>query len=79
MPKLKRTPDRWDEMRQALLGRKAMLHIDYNELAAKTGRHRNTVKKWLTEPGEMSLREYNEITTLLEIPADEARAMIPMR
>lgn len=79
MPKLKMTPDRWDGMRQTLLGRKAMLRISYDELEAKTGKHRNTIAKWFRSPESMSLADYNTLTTLLEIPADEARAMIPMR
>ena len=79
MPKLKRTPDRCDGMRQTLLGRKAMLRISYDELEAKTGKHRNTIAKWFRCPESMTLTEYNMLTSLLDIPADEARAMIPMR
>lgn len=79
MPKLKRKVDRWDKMREAIQGRKAVLNLTYEELALRIGSSKATVGRWCNQPSTMSLADFVDLMAALEFKDYEARAMLPMR
>lgn len=79
MPKIARKVDRWDKMREAIQGRKAVLNLTYEELASRIGSSKATVSRWCNQPSTMSLADFIDLMAALEFKDYEARAMLPMR
>ena len=77
MPKLKRKADKYDALRQLILGRMATDGVDLDKLGGYIGCSRQTASRKLTDPGSMTLRELAAISRGLQIPIEDMRDNIP--
>lgn len=77
MPKLKRTPGKYDHLAAMLLGKKELLHLTYEQIAAPLGVCEKTARNCFRDLGELRLKDLPKLARLLDIPAEEMRAAIP--
>ena len=77
MPKVKRTPDRYDSMRLLLQGKRAVLGFTYRDIAERLDCSPETVRTRLSSPGNLTVNELRQYSRILDIPADDLRQAIP--
>ena len=78
MAKLKRPYDPYEKYKVLVHGKMDVLGLSCTMLAEKMDSSRNTMSKYLREPEQMSLGMLRRLNRILEIPAEEARAALPM-
>jgi hypothetical protein len=79
MPKLKKQFDPWERYRGALLGRMFILGYGFAELASRMDVSVPTARKYVMNPGTMSLDDMRKANRILDIEAEEARGLLPMK
>ena len=79
MPKLKKQYDPWERYRGAVVGRMFVLDYGLAELAGRLGISIPTARKYIKDPGCMSLDQMRQVNRILDIEAEEARGLLPMK
>lgn len=79
MPKLKKTPDRYENLKRLILGSMKVQNIYLEDLARATGLCRQSVSIRLKCPDKLTLSDLRAISAALGIPFDEIRQAIPGR
>lgn len=76
MPKLKKQFDPWERYRGAVVGRMLVLDYGLAELAGKMGISIPTARKYIKDPGCMSLDQMRQVNRILDIEAADARDLL---
>jgi len=76
MPKLKKAYDPWERYRGAVVGRMFVMDYGLAELAGRMGLTIPTVRRYIKEPGRMSLDQMRQMNRILDIEAEDARALL---
>ncbi len=79
MPKLKKQYDPYEGYRGAVLGRMIVLEYGTEDLAAKMGVSPPTARRYIREPGTMSMDTMRRLNRILDIEAEQARGLLPMK
>ncbi len=78
MPPLKESKGPYDSYMQLVYGRMAVLGYDLAEMGERMNCCYQTVSKRFKEPEQMTLGWIRKLNRVLRIPAEEARAALPM-
>ena len=76
MPKLKKGYDPWERYRGAVIGRMVMLDMGFSDLAVRLGVSRPTAYRYVREPGTMQLDMMRKVNRVLDIEAEDVRALL---
>ena len=76
MPKAKKPFDPWEKSRGALIGRMMVLEIGYVDVAEKLNVTAPTARRYIKDPGRMSLDQMRCLNRALDITAEAARELL---
>ena len=76
MPKAKKPYDPGERYRGAVVGRMLVLEFGYLELADRMGISIPTARKYIRDPGTMTLDQMRSMNRALDITAAEARELL---
>ena len=76
MPKARKPYDPWERYRGAVVGRMLVMEIGLPELAASMGLSLPTVRKYVKDPGAMTLDQMRKLNRVLDITAETARELL---
>lgn len=77
MPKIKKTPSKYDKLLLLINGRIKTDKVSMEKLAYYMKVSRNTAAARLREPGKLTLEDIGNLSRGLGIPIDDIRAAIP--
>lgn len=77
--KLDRIKDPHEKYRALILGRMAILDYGYEELAARLGVSPPTARRYVREPGTMSMDSMRKMNRVLDVSAEDARANLAVK
>ena len=78
MPKMKKTPGKYEKLQMLIGGRMALLELDNTSLAPLLGVNRQTVANWRKDPGLMRLADLSRMRVALGVTAEEWRQALPV-
>lgn len=77
--KLDRVRDPYEKYRAMILGRMAILDYGYEELAARLGVSPPTARRYVREPGSMTMDSMRKMNRVLDVSAEDARANLAVK
>lgn len=77
--KLDRVRDPYEKYRSMILGRMAVLDYGYEELAARLGVSPPTARRYVREPGTMTMDSMRKMNRVLDVSAEDARANLAVK
>lgn len=79
MPRLKKPPDRYREMKLLIQGSLAVSGMTQADAANRMDMTPKTFRSRLREPDRLTLGELNRLAVILDIPTENLKAALPMR
>lgn len=77
--KLDRVRDPYEKYRALILGRMAVLDYGFDELAARLGVSPPTARRYVREPGSMTMDSMRRMNRVLDITAEVAREALAVK
>ena len=71
---------RYDDLKALILGRVCVRYgkLDYEQWAQECGLSYDTLRRRVSSPEDLTLKELRDITMLFAIPPDDLRKVIPL-